>query len=83
MKFHTTILGNKIALSELELSHLENIIKYIEKKSIDGLRVRIGGGGCCAEDMWYDEYILFGEEVKQKLNYKDYIFEFKSRKKMF
>lgn len=79
MKFHKTKLGDKIALSDLELSHLENIIKWIEKKSIEGLRVSFGGGGCCAEDMWYDEDILFGKEVKQQLNYKDYILELKNR----
>lgn len=32
MKFHKTKDGKKILLSDLELSHLENIIKWIEKK---------------------------------------------------
>ena len=79
MKFHKTKLGDKIPLCDLELSHLENIIKWIEKKSVNGLYVRFGGSGNCAEEMWYDEDVFFGKEAKQYLNYKDYILELKSR----
>lgn len=79
MKFHKTKLGDKIPLCDLELNHLENIINWIEKKSIDGLKVCFGGGGNYAEDMWYDEDILYGKEAKEELNYKDYILELKSR----
>ena len=78
MKFHKTKLGDKIPLCDLELSHLNNIIKWIEKKAISGLHVRFGGGAI-AGDMWYDEDILFGKEVKQQLNYKDYVLELKRR----
>ena len=80
MKLHKTKLGDKIPLCDLELSHLENIIKWIEKKSINGLHVSVGGRGNYAEDMWYDEDVLFGKEAKQKLNYKDYILELEKRK---
>ena len=63
MKFHKTKDGKKILLSDLELSHLENIIKWIEKKANEGLTIRYGGSGNCAEDMWYDEDTLYGKKA--------------------
>jgi hypothetical protein len=83
MKTHITKEGKKILLCDLELSHLENIIKWIEKKSVEGLTIRFGGGGNYAEDMWYDEDILFGKKVKKELNYKHYILELERRKEIF
>ena len=80
MKFHKTKDGKKILLSDLELSHLENIIKWIEKKAIDGLTIRHGGSGNCAEDMWYDEDTLYGKKAKKEMNYKDYISELERRR---
>jgi len=79
MKFHKTKDGKKMLLSDLELSHLENIIKWIEKKAVDGLTIRYGGSGNCNEDMWYDEDILFGKKAKKELNYKYYKEEQKKR----
>ena len=71
MKYHTTKEGNKIKLSDLELYHLKNIIRWIERKSAEGVTFR-SGGGTCAEDMWYDEDTYYGEEALKKLNYYDY-----------
>ncbi len=33
MKFHKTKDGKKIKLADLETNHLENIIKWIERKA--------------------------------------------------
>lgn len=79
MKFHKTKDGKKIKLADLELSHLENIIKWIERKAKEGLTVRYGGSGSCAEDMWYDEDIYFGEKAKRQLNFYDYKAELERR----
>lgn len=78
MKYHKTKDGKKIKLADLELSHLENIIKWIERKAKEGLTVRMGGGSC-AEDMWYDEETYYGEKVKRQLNFYDYKAELESR----
>ncbi len=78
MKFHKTKDGKKIKLADLELSHLKNIIKWIEHKAKEGLTVRMGGGSN-AEDMWYDEDTYFGEEAKRQLNFYDYKAELESR----
>jgi hypothetical protein len=78
MKFHKTKDGKKIKLADLELSHLENIIKWIERKAKEGLTVKMGGGST-AEDMWYDEETYFGEKAKKQLNFYDYKSELKSR----
>lgn len=79
MKFHKTKDGKKIKLADLETSHLENIIKWIERKAKEGLTVRMGGGSC-AEDMWYDEETLYGKKAKKEMNYKDYISELERRR---
>jgi hypothetical protein len=81
MKFHKTKDGKKILLSDLELSHLENIIKWIERKSVQGLTVMCGGGGVDAEDMWLDEETYYGDKAKKELNYDKYIFELNRRNK--
>jgi hypothetical protein len=78
MEYHTTKDGRKIKLSDLETSHLENIINRIERKSRQGLTIRMGGGSC-AEDMWYDEETYYGEKAKEKLGYDYYINELKKR----
>lgn len=78
MKFHKTKDGKKIKLTDLETSHLENIIKWIERKAKEGLTVRMGGGSC-AEDMWYDEETYYGEEAKRQLNFLDYKAELERR----
>ena len=78
MKYHVTKEGKKIKLTDLELSHLENILKWIERRAKEGLTVRMGGGSC-AEDMWYDEKTYYGEEAKSQLNFSDYNAEFERR----
>jgi len=78
MKFHKTKDGRKIKLADLELSHLKNILKCIERKAKKGLTIRMGGGST-AEDMWYDENTYYGEEAKRQLNYYDYKAELERR----
>jgi len=79
MKFHKTKDGKKVKLCDLETSHLENIIKLIERKSIEGFTSR-NGGGSCAEDMWYDEDTYYGEDAKKELNFYDYMSELNRRR---
>ena len=45
MKYHTTKDGTKIKLNDLELSHLKNILRWIDRKAADGLTIVRGGGG--------------------------------------
>lgn len=78
MKFHKTKDGKEINLADLEMSHLENILKWIERKAKEGLTVRMGGGSC-ADDMWYHEEIYYGEEAKSQLKFSDYKAEFERR----
>lgn len=71
MEYHITKDGTKIKLCDLELSHLENILKWIEKKAAEGFTVR-SGGGSTSEDFWYDEETFYGEKVLKELDYYDY-----------
>ncbi|KKP65120.1 MAG: hypothetical protein UR61_C0032G0004 [candidate division WS6 bacterium GW2011_GWE1_34_7] len=72
--------GNKIPIEQLELGHLENIIAYIKRKSIEGVKI-VYGGGYTQDDFHYDEEWLYGKEAKRKLHYKIYKEELKRRLK--
>jgi hypothetical protein len=78
MEFHKTKDGKKIKLADLELSHLENIIKWIERKAKEGL-TRREGGGSTAEDMWCDETTYYGKEAKRLLKFSEYKSELERR----
>jgi len=71
MKYHTTKRGTKIKLSDLEVSHLKNIMRWMELKAKSGLTIR-SGGGHDSEDMYYDEETYYGEDALRELNYYDY-----------
>ena len=78
MEYHKTKNGTKIKLKDLKLSHLKNIIRWIDRKAAEGLIVRTGGGST-AEDMWYDEDTYYGEDARRELNYYDYKAELSKR----
>jgi hypothetical protein len=78
MEYHKTKNGTKIKLKDLKLSHLKNIIRWIDRKAAEGLIVRTGGGST-AEDMWYDEDTYYGEDARRHLNYYDYKAELSKR----
>lgn len=60
--------GREIPYSQLEMSHLKNIIQYVEKKARDGVTVYCGGG--YPDDPWMDEDFISGDEVTDRFNYK-------------
>jgi len=78
---HTTKNGDQIALSKLEDSHLQNIINLMQRKAKEGIVVRYGGGSS-ADDIWYDEDHLYGEEALAKMHYSEYAAEQKRRRTM-
>ena len=82
MKYHTTKDGTKIKLSDLELSHLKNILRWIDRKAAEGLTIRMGGGGGDADSIWQDEDTYYGEDARRELNYYDYKAEL-TRRGMF
>lgn len=75
---HVTKNGDAIALSNLEDSHLQNIINLLQRKAKEGVKVRFGGG-TSADDIWYDEDMLYGEEALKHLRYGEYVAEQKRR----
>lgn len=78
MKYHRTKDGKKILLTDLETDHLQNIIKWIERKAKEGFTVRMGGG-TGGEDIWYDEETYYDEKAKRELNFLDYKAELERR----
>lgn len=79
MKYHKTKDGRLIKLTDLELSHLINIIKLIKKRAKEGITVTYGYSGFDAIDMWADQETLFGEEALIEMGYYHYISEIKRR----
>ena len=77
--YHTTRDGRRILLKNMSLSHLQNTIKLLKKRAKEGLTIEIGGGSGDSNDMWYDEYILYGEEALEELNYDTYKEELERR----
>lgn len=78
--YHKTKDGTEIAIHDLEMSHLVNIIKYIERRAEEGVRVFMAGG--CPTDpstFWYDEEYLFDKKAKERLHYDVYVKEYKLR----
>lgn len=75
---HVTKNGDKIVLSKLEDSHLQNIINLLQRKAKEGVKIRYGGG-TTADDIWYDEDMLYGEEALKHLHYGEYAAEQKRR----
>ena len=78
IKFHKTKNGEKIKLTDLKTTHLENIIKWIKRKAKEGITVRVGGG-TTADNIRHDEITYFGKEAKRQLNFSDYKSELKRR----
>ena len=70
--------GIETRLTNLSTYHLKNIIKWIERKAIEGYTVR-SGGGTTAQDIWYDEDIYFGEQALKLMNHDKYVDELKRR----
>jgi len=78
MKYHIDRFGKKTPIKDLTTEHLENIIKLIERRARDGLMME-SSGGCSADEIWWDEYLIFGEDVKEYMDYDDYMAELKRR----
>jgi len=78
---HTTREGKKISLSEIEDSHLNNIINHLRNRAKEGILMR-DGGGFDEDDIWYEEWTIYGKEVLELTGYKHYIKEQKRRAKL-
>ena len=71
---HKDWRGKTYRLRDMSDEHLDRTIALIERKAKEGIVVRIGGG-ICAEDMYYDEYKVTGEEAKKLMHYDEYMKE--------
>lgn len=76
--YHKTKKGKYILLKDLKTSHLKNILKWIKKKSKQGITLKYGGG-FSTEDMWYEQESSTGKKVKKYYGYKNYKRELKRR----
>jgi len=84
MKYYwTTATGKRIPISELKDSHLINIINMIDKYKEEGLIIS-SSGGFDPDEFWYDEEVLYGQDVIDFFDrygsYKALIKEKKKRK---
>lgn len=80
--YHTTKEGRKIALSNLELGHLNNICKFLLRRAKEGVIIHYGSGLSPNDgDIYYDSEIIYGEEALLHLNYYQYKEELDKRLK--
>ncbi len=71
--------GQRVAYKDISNLHLRNIIKWIEIKAEWGMKVEYGGGGWDADDCWYEEETIAGDEVLEKYDYEGLLTELKRR----
>lgn len=81
MKIWTTKERIDIPYSKIEDRHLLNILKYIEKKSKEGITIMVGSvAGDEPDDWWSDKYKIYGKEVLKRLDYQGLLEEARNRK---
>lgn len=76
---HIDKQGNEHKLSEMPVEHIMNIMRFIEEKARQGLLIRQGGRSICDDDRWYEEDMIYGDDVKERLNYYSFENEIKRR----
>ena len=80
--YHTTKEGQKIALSDIELGHLNNICQFLLRRAKEGIMIQYGSGVSPNDgDIYYDRETIYGEEALQHLNYYQYKKELDKRLK--
>ena len=75
---HITRDGQRIPLNEMSDSHLLNTIKFLKRKAQKGVVISYGGG-VEADEIWYDEDVIYGMEALDHLNYTIYVEEARRR----
>lgn len=68
---HRTASGTLLPISEMSDKHLQNTILMIKRHASQGVKIRYGGGST-ADEMWYDEDIVYGAEALNHLGYRHY-----------
>ena len=71
---HRTRDGRVIPITDMDDNHLANTIRLMRSRIKEGVVVATGGGSC-AEDIWYDETTLTGDDAAKYLNLQAYITE--------
>ena len=81
-RLHRTKDGELIPIAEMDDQHLLNTIRLFKRKAKEGITV-MSGDGIDAEDIWYDEEILYDEDAEEEMGLEHYIKEAKKRKLTF
>jgi hypothetical protein len=77
---HRTKDGEFIPLTKLKDSHLENILKYIERQAKQGITIFWYNDGWDVDEMWHYEEDIEGDEVLERFDYDIYQEEYLRRK---
>lgn len=73
--------GDEIPYKKLTNKHLANIIRWIDRRAADGMTMT-EGGGVDADDIWFFDYTIEGDEVREYFDYKGLMREAKKRKRI-
>lgn len=80
MKYWETKTGDLIAYNKLKDDHLQNILKFIEKRAKEGVDVYMNLGWENDNDFQtYDGYTIYGKEVEEHFDLKGLQREAKKR----
>lgn len=80
MKYWETGNGDAIPYSKLKDDHLQNILKFIEKRAKEGVEVTINCGYCDDDDyITYESYTMYGKDVEEHFDLKGLQREAKKR----
>lgn len=77
----TTKNDDDIELRDMSDNHLMNAIKFVQKKSVEGMTMT-AGGGFDSYDIWFDEWTIKGREVKNHFKYHSLLREARRRNLM-
>ena len=70
---HVTREGVAIELQDMSDAHLWNTIKWIDRRSLEGVDVVTGAAGCDGCDV--DVTTLYGDRAREHLGYSFYLQE--------
>jgi hypothetical protein len=69
---HIPKSGTKVKISEMSDQHLKNTINLIYKRAKSGMTIAVISGSPYNDDYFYDEEIIFGEDVFERMNFSEY-----------
>lgn len=76
---HVTRTGEEIPISKMETGHLCAQIVLIQRLAREGVTQYLSGPLFWGEDMYVDDFTIYGKDVYLMMDYDEYTAEWKKR----